>query len=184
VRKRCVSHRRGKAFSFPAQRLPTIDMLKDRRRIAPRSSLSFVLSAGLMAGLFSLIALIWRGRAETGSAVAAVNAPSHWLHGAKALRHDEFAPRYTLVGAVTHVGSAIFWAALYRWLRGQRRFPTPANSMLDAAALTAAAAVVDLKLVPQRLSPGFERRLQRPSVAFIYVTIAAGLALGGLLARR
>jgi hypothetical protein len=184
MRKPCVSHRRGKSFFFPAQRLPTIEMRNAHHRLAPRSSFLFVLSAGLLASLFSLVALIWRGRAETGSALAAVNAPSHWLHGEEALRHDEFAPRYTLLGAATHIASAIFWAMLYRWWRGQRREPTPANAMLDAAALTAAAAVVDLKLVPQRLTPGFETRLQGTSVAFVYVTIAAGLALGGLLARR
>jgi hypothetical protein len=44
--------------------------------------------------------------------------------------------------------------------------------------------VVDLGLVPERLSPGFERRLSRPSTGLVYLSFGVGLALGGLLALR
>jgi hypothetical protein len=50
-------------------------------------------------------------------------------------------------------------------------------------ALTAAAAVVDLKLAPSRLTPGFERRSPR-SLTCVYGGFAAGLALGGALWRQ
>jgi len=46
------------------------------------------------------------------------------------------------------------------------------------------AALVDLRLVPERLTPGFERRLSRRSLAWTYVGFGAGLALAGLLAQR
>jgi hypothetical protein len=50
--------------------------------------------------------------------------------------------------------------------------------------VTALAAVVDLAIVPKRLTPGFEQRLTRPSITLVYAGFAVGLALGGLLARR
>ena len=55
---------------------------------------------------------------------------------------------------------------------------TPAQVVADAVAVTAVAALVDLKVVPEWLTPGFERRLSRPSLAGVYVGFAAGLALG------
>ena len=139
---------------------------------------------GALAAALSSLALAWRGRTEIGSAAAAINAPSHLLYGRGALMRNAATLRYTLTGALVHGASALLWGGLYRLLHGQRREPSPANALVDAAALTAVAALVDLKVVPQRLSPGFERRLSRTGVAWVYVGFAAGLAIGGALAAR
>jgi hypothetical protein len=69
-------------------------------------------------------------------------------------------------------------------LRRLRARPTPGNAVLDAAAVTAAAAVVDLQVVPERLSPGFERRLSPGSVAWVYILFGIGLAVTGSIASR
>ena len=69
---------------------------------------------------------------------------------------------------------------LYSWIRHRRLRPTPANAVADAVVVSGVAAVVDFKLMPPRLTPGFERRLSRPGVVWVYVALAAGLALGGL----
>lgn len=142
------------------------------------------LSSGLAATLLSLAALAWRGRTDTGSPAAPLNAVSHIVWGDESLRRDEATGRHTLVGGVLHAASALFWARIYDWMRAQRAVPTPSSALVDAAALTLAAAVVDLKLVPRRVTPGFERRLTPASLTAVYVAVGAGLAIGGWLASR
>jgi hypothetical protein len=92
--------------------------------------------------------------------------------------------RHTVVGQVTHHASSLLWAAVYAWLRGRRPAPTALNAVGDAAAVTALAAVVDLKLTPQRLTPGFERRMSSSGLAMVYASFGVGLALGGLAELR
>jgi hypothetical protein len=146
---------------------------------APRALLD-----GLLASLASGAMLLWRGRADTGRAWPPINAISHWLWPREAMRRDDASLKHTLTGAVVHYGSSVFWALAYRWLRSRRRHASALNAASDAAAVTALAAVVDLALVPKRLTPGFEQRLTRPSLALVYAGFAFGLTLGGLLARR
>lgn len=145
---------------------------------------SRVLLSGSLASVVSAAVLAWRGRSETGSAYSGVNAPAHWVWGDESLRRNDPSVKHTLVGATVHHASGLFWATFYEWLQARRRRPTPATMLVDAAALTAVAAVVDLKLTPKRLTPGFEHRLSRPSLAGVYVAFAAGLALGALARRR
>jgi hypothetical protein len=139
---------------------------------------------GSLASLLSAVVLAWCGRAETGSAAAALNAPSHWLWGRRALRSDGASLRHTLPGMAIHHASSLFWGVFYEALQARRRRVTPALALADAAAVTAVAALVDLRLVPERLTPGFERRLSARSLSGVYLGFAAGLALGGLLVRR
>ncbi len=131
---------------------------------------------GNLAGLVSAGVLLWRGRRDARAAAGALNAPSHWVWGRRALRRNTVDLRHTLLGLAIHQASSLFWAAAYRWLLGAR--PAPARVVGGALAVGALAAVVDLKLVPERLTPGFERRLSRPSLALVYLSFAAGLALG------
>jgi hypothetical protein len=143
-----------------------------------------VLGSGSLASLASAAVLAWRGRRETGSPFAAINAPAHWLWGRESLRRDAPSLRHTATGALVHHGSSLFWAVFYEWMQSRRDTTSPATVIADAATTTAVAAVVDLKLTPQRLTPGFERRLSRPSLAGVYVAFAAGLALAALARRR
>ncbi len=143
-----------------------------------------VFNDGTLASVASTIVMAWAGRRDTGSHLSAINAPSHWFWGERALRRNDASLRYTVVGALTHHASAVFWAVFYRLLRCTHRQPTAANAVTDAVAVTVVAAVVDLKLVPRRLTPGFERRLSRHHTAWVYVGFAAGLAIGGILATR
>ncbi len=152
--------------------------------LASHPAVRHVLAAGSLASALSMAAMACGSRRDTGSAMAAVNAPSHWFWGERALRRNDASWRFTLLGAATHHASALFWAVFYELLRARRKHPTPANAVVDAAAVTAVAAAVDLKLVPQRLTPGFERRLSRRNLAWVYVGFAAGLAIGGALAAR
>lgn len=92
--------------------------------------------------------------------------------------------RHTGTGFAVHHASSLFWAALYELVQARRRRVSPSTLTMDAAAVTAVAAVVDLKLVPERLTPGFERRLSRPSLAAVYVAFGIGLASSALWRRQ
>jgi hypothetical protein len=93
----------------------------------------------------------------------------------------------------------VFWGLLYqavlRRLASRVRgvtAPSPAGRaplstaaiLGGAAAVTAVAALTDLKLVPSRLTPGFERRLRSRSVFLVYLAFGAGLALAAAATLR
>ncbi|HEY9029163.1 MAG TPA: hypothetical protein VIO33_05765 [Burkholderiaceae bacterium] len=143
------------------------------------------LTSSLAAAGASALTLLWRGERDSGGhAAAPLNAVSHWWWPRRALREDRPSWRYTGNGLLVHVASSWWWAAIYAACRRLRREPTAANAVADAAAVGAAAALVDLKLVPERLTPGFERRLSSGSLAWVYVAFAVGLAVGGVIAAR
>lgn len=148
----------------------------------PTSLLRDGLVAGSLASLASTVALAARGRSETGRASAPINAVSHWVHGPSACARNEPDARHTALGLAIHHASALFWGFGYAaLLRRAAAAPAKANTPLTlAAATTLVAAVTDLKLVPERLTPGFEHRLSRGSVAATYVAFGLGLALSGL----
>lgn len=141
--------------------------------------------SGSLASAFSMIALAALGKRDTGSAVAPINSVSHWLYGDKAKVQERASTKYTVTGLLTHHASAMFWGVLFERIAGRlldRK--RPLTTLEAAAAATAVASVVDYKLVPYRLQPGFEARLSRPSMVGVYAAIGAGLALGAMLTRR
>jgi hypothetical protein len=154
------------------------------RRATDRALATGTLSTGVLAALLSTAILLWRGRIDTRHAAAPINAISHWLWPDEATRRNRPTWKHTGTGMAVHMGSSLLWSTIYAWWRARRRFPTALNAATDAAALTAAAAVVDLALVPKRLTPGFEQRLSRPSLVTVYAGFALGLAVGGMLALR
>lgn len=139
-------------------------------------------SEGVSAGALSGLVLLALGRRETGSPWAPLNAVSHMLWGGRAYWRDDPSARYTLLGTALHAGSSLLWGGLYTMLRRRRLHPTPANALADAAAISALAAVVDLKLTPRRFTPGFEHRLSRRGMGLFYGSFALGLAVVGLRA--
>jgi hypothetical protein len=166
------------------------------------------LVTGTVASALSMAMLMHRSRQEIGTRAAGPNAVSHWLHGDEALRVNRVTWQHTGLGLATHHASGIFWAVLYEALlasvaRAPENRLTPIDGTLgldalrdiddrgDAATMIAGAVVVgalaaavDLKLVPERVTPGFQRRLTDRSVAAFYVCFGLGLAVGAALTRR
>lgn len=138
---------------------------------------------GSFASLTSLAALALGSRRENGSAWASLNAPSHWLWGQPALRQDGPSLRYTATGLLIHHLSAGFWGVMHEKVLGGYGKGLP-NLLRDAALTTAVAAAVDLRLVPHRLTPGFQRRLSAPSLVAVYTLFALGLVAGSYLVGR
>jgi hypothetical protein len=139
---------------------------------------------GGLAGAASLAALAWRGRRETGSVFAPVNAPSQWVWRDRALRADGPSWRYTGVGLAVHQGAAYFWGLLYERFIAPRGTVSLAADLRDAAVATAAAATVDFVMTPPRFTPGFEKRLSVQGLVWVYAGFALGVALGSRMARR
>lgn len=158
--------------------------MRDPRPAAPMSrwGTSSALSA-TAASLLSMAVLLWFGRRESTPA-APLNAVSHWVHGDSALRRDRPSVRHTGLGVLIHSASSVFWAVAYEVavLRRRRRVPL-GELAVGAAATTAVAALVDLKLVPERLTPGFEHRLSRTGLVATYAAFGAGLLLAAAALR-
>ncbi|MEF8701319.1 MAG: hypothetical protein V5B33_18805 [Candidatus Accumulibacter sp. UW20] len=138
---------------------------------------------GSLASLTSMAGLAFFGRRENGTLWATLNAPSHWLWGKQALRQDGASLRYTACGVLIHHLSSGFWALVQARLPSDDRHAFP-QRLRNATVTTAVAAVVDLALVPQRLTPGFQQRLSPASLTVVYVLFAVGLMAGGYLADR
>lgn len=143
---------------------------------------NLALSGGALAGAVSALVLAWRGRLDNGAAPSGVNPPSHWIWGDPGIHQDGVSLRYTAVGLAVHQASSMLWSSIYGLVRQRQRRPGVASTLSDAAAVTALAAWVDLKVVPHRLTPGFQERLSKRSLTWVYGSFAAGLAVAGLAA--
>lgn len=148
----------------------------------PTRQLRNALVRGTGASVASAIAAAACGRRETGSALAAINAVSHWAWGDADARRDGFTWKHTVVGAATHHAAALFWALCFeRLFVSKRRRVAMPRLAAEAAAMSALACAVDYTITPKRLTPGFELRLSKRSLVAIYVAFAAGLAIASVL---
>jgi hypothetical protein len=143
------------------------------------------LVSGAAASALSTVALAALGKATTGSAFAPTNAVSHWVWGQKAARRDLPSMRYTALGYTIHHLSATFWAVLLERFMGERlNRMGVAPTLAAAGAASAVACFTDYQLTPQRLHPGYEKRLSKPSLAIVYGAFGLGLAAGAMMIRR
>jgi hypothetical protein len=143
------------------------------------------LVSGAASSVLSTAALALLGKRGTGSSYAATNAISHWIWGNKAARQDSPSLRYTMMGYLIHHASATFWSVLFERYCAKLldRKETPIT-LASATAASAVACFTDYKLTPERLHPGYEKRLSRPALAVVYGAFGLGLAAGAMLCRR
>ena len=142
--------------------------------------LSGSVAAGTTAATVALA-----GARDSGSAIAPLNATSHIAWGESAGNVANVDAKHTLVGAVLHVGACVFWAAFFEKYFGHAAVKGKVGkTLLGGAAVATAAYVTDYHVVPQRLTPGWEYRISRRSLAATYGVLALSLALHGLLRRR
>lgn len=154
--------------------------MKTLVRVLKRAAVS-----GSCASVASTAALLHGGVRDCRSAIAPVNAVSHWLWKDKALRQQHGSLRYSVAGYLIHHAASIFWALGYEYLVCRhRRKPTKVQALTVASGVAATACVVDLCCTPERLTPGFERRLGKPSLAGVYIAFGVGLALHTLFSSK
>lgn len=141
--------------------------------------------AGSLASLTSMAALLAAGRRQAGTPIAPLNATSHWIWGDRALRQEQPSLRHTATGYLIHHAASVFWGVIYARVWATRRRATSPRAALAGAAVTSGVAcLVDYRLTPQRLTPGFEHHLSRPALGAVYACFALGLAAGALLGAR
>lgn len=152
-----------------------------RTTIQRDDTLHDALVTGLIASAFTVAAAALRGRADSGSAVAPINATSHVLYGPQAGDVDDVDFRHTLPGLAINTGASLFWATIYERLFGRA---DAGRALLGGAAVAALAYVVDYHLMPKRLTPGWEERVSDRSLAAIFVGMAVSLPIRRLLEQR
>lgn len=159
------------------------DVLHPLRPPPLKHSLARAVLAGGCASVLSAMALVAAGRRQAGSAAAPLNAVSHWWWDREALRRQEADVRHTVLGYATHHVASTFWgAALAAFLHWRPQAATKSGVVAAGAATSALACLVDFKLTPRRLTPGFEHRLSSGALAATYIAFALGLAAGCLAA--
>lgn len=145
----------------------------------PQIGMSAVVT-GVVAALVSAAALAAAAKLEGKGALQPINATSHWLNDDPAAQVQLPTGRHTLVGFVTHVLSAIFWAAPFEaWLAVNP--PRSVGALMrDAAGMAAIAGVVDYGATPKRFTPGWELVLSKGSMLVAYLAFTVGLAGGAM----
>lgn len=144
---------------------------------------SIIPGAVAAAAVCSAIALL--GRSDTGSAIAPINASSHVIWGQRAGQVEKVTLGQTLPGLAINVGASFWWALVFEKLFGRKMDRGGAGTAIASGVATAALAyVVDYKLVPQRLTPGWEQRLTNRSLFTSLGIMGVGLGIGALLARK
>jgi hypothetical protein len=139
--------------------------------------------SGTAASLLSAVVLALCSKRDENSAAGGLNGPSQWLWGEREADTRAASLKHTAMGYLIHHATSTFWAICYEKLFGGAR-KSPARIVAEAAALSAAAYVVDYKLTPRRLQPGFEKHVAPSSMVAIYASFALGLAAATLLRRR
>lgn len=144
-----------------------------------------VLVTATLATVSTTLATMFLGRREASSASAPLNATSHILWGDEAAEVDEFDFTHTVAGAIVNSGAMVAWAALQEMVLGRwvRKGP-PVRAIAAGTATAATAYVTDYYVVPERLTPGFEKRLSPASLGAIYGVLAVALAIGVRLGKK
>ena len=146
-----------------------------------RSDLRAALFSGAVGSIATTATLSVCGALERGDPVSPSNGPSQWVWGRRAAFARGASLRHTVVGYVIHHATAVMWATVFERLRRKR--PDATGTIVAAAATSALAYVVDYKVVPQRLQPGFDAQVSRPALGAFYVTFAAALAIAAWMHR-
>ena len=148
------------------------------------SRIRIALYSGIGAAVAAFTAVALLSRLEGHSAARPINATSHVLWGPHDAPREKVDVAHTVPGLFINVGAAFSGRGLcFFRARGIKR-DTTRGIIGRAFGTSLLAAVVDYGLMPQRLRPGWELALRARSVALALAALGAGLAAGGLTARR
>lgn len=135
------------------------------------------LTSGSAASALSAAMLSALGRRQSGSALAPINAISHWYWGDRAAAVEQADVKHTLAGYLTHHVASIFWAVFFEKWFGERARHSTRDALVGGALTATLAAAVDYTITPKRFTPGYELRLKWSSLVWVYGAVALGLAL-------
>jgi hypothetical protein len=147
-------------------------------------ALASAIATGSFAGAATTLAVALCGLRETGSGIAPINATSHVLWGDEAGGTDAIDAKHTATGLLINTGAGVFWALVQELLLARLQRPDRAARVASGAAVAGLAYVVDYHLIPRRLTPGWELRVSRRSVALGFVTLGVSLAVAAYVRAR
>jgi hypothetical protein len=125
----------------------------------------------------SVVIAAW-GQAKQGSPWAPFNVIAHMVLGEKATARASFSARETLMGLGLHASALATWALIYeRSPAGKLILPQSLGTGALAAVLIY---LLDYHVFPERLRPGFEKRLGPASIPATYAALALALGLSPL----
>jgi hypothetical protein len=150
----------------------------------PRGPLERAIAPGSLAGVATTATLAILGAREIGSPAAPINATSHVLWGDEAAMADGVDFKHTLPGLLINCGAGIFWALVRELLSDRLPRRDRATAAATGIGVAGLAYIVDYHLIPRRLTPGWELRLPRRSVALGFVALGVSLAIAGLARAR
>jgi hypothetical protein len=141
--------------------------------------------SGTAASLLSTAVLALAGKRENNAPAGPINGPSQWLFGRQAAYRKSASLRHTLTGFLIHHSMAVGWALLHERVFGRRKsMQTPARRLRNAAVTATVANLVDYKLTPRRLQPGFDAQISKKSMLAVYAAFAVGLTVYEVTRRR
>lgn len=178
--RQCLHQRRAEEPGRAEQQDATRPLGAEAWRIALRQAWL----SGSVASLLCTVVVSVLGRGRRNAPARGTNATSHWVWGDRAIRRSSASLRYTALGYAIHHASSVFWAIGFERWGLARKLPLARHPVAIAATVATAAWVVDYKVVPKRLTPGFEHHLSRRGLAGAYVAFGAGLVLATWLRRR
>jgi hypothetical protein len=149
-----------------------------------RHHLRSTAACGSSASVLSAVVLAVCSKLEQRSFAGGLNGPSQWVWGRRGGYAREASLKHTVVGYLIHHASSTLWAALYVKLFGAPRSKSATRILAEATVVGAAAYIVDYKLTPRRLEPGFDKHMGASSMVAVYAGFALGLAATTLLSRR
>lgn len=139
------------------------------------------LCTGATASVTTAAAAALCGAIENQNAIAPINAISHIAWGDKAARREKPSWKYTGVGLALNSAAVTAWAAVHEWMYGRGGNQRDVvDAVMGGAIVSGLAFATDYYVVPERFTPGFEKRLSNRSLLGIYTVLALSLALGSL----
>lgn len=137
-----------------------------------------------IAGAAVLGSIAIAGKRDSGSALAPINASSHVLWGDQAARVERATLRHTVPGVAINLGAAFWWALVCRVLFGRAANRHPGTAVAAGTGTVALAYLLDYKLLPKRLTPGWELRISNRSLFTTLAVMGVGLGVGAVLAKQ
>lgn len=144
--------------------------------------LSDTLQSGAIASVTTGLTIAACGQAEINNPIAPLNAVSHIAWGEEAATKDAPSAQFTLTGVALNSLAVGSWAGVHELLFGEAvDRGDVGTALLGGAVVAGLAYVTDYYLVPNRFTPGFEKRLSGKSLLGIYSVLALSLGLGRML---
>ena len=137
-------------------------------------SLTRGLKTGLALAAATNAVIMLASDRENASPWAALNCVAHIVDGDAKEQPSEYSPRESRLGIFVNGTAMSAWGVLYE---GALLVTNTKSSLLTAVLATAAAYVIDYKIVPKQFTPGIEKRLSPQSVLASYGAMAAMFAL-------